>query len=379
MQQSVSSKQEEDKYPFEEKFKPVTRDPDNAQDFLDEINIYNDRYSEGEWIFRGQNNANWCLVPSIFRDKRILNVAVKELENYIHPSSNDSTIQEISEKGEAYEFILARVCAAVEYDRVNSFIIGLDNADIRIPYNSSFHQHDSGKSVRDIFGSNIGMRVPYRSDFHLNDLKREIGAIVSAYRNLPDQDDLRRSRLAQAMYSHIEQRYLDINFALAQHSGLPTGLLDWTTNPLVAAFYAAFTRDSSDRKHERLVVWAVDSSFFERNLIQTRLIRHPRSYIRNIHAQSAVFTRDADDWRDYVAYRIEPQFEGHLGGLVFPESEHQHVWRITLPFCERNNLLRLLKRSNISISTLEPTHYHVADEVIEQFKEKHEIKEIEES
>lgn len=54
-------------YPFEKEFKPVTRDPDNAKDFLNEINIYNDRYSEGEWIFRGQNNAAWTLIPSVFR------------------------------------------------------------------------------------------------------------------------------------------------------------------------------------------------------------------------------------------------------------------------------------------------------------------------
>ena len=83
MQQSASSEQEEDKCPFEEKFKPVTRDSDNAKDFLSEINIFNDRYSEGEWIFRGQNNANWTLTPSIFRNNQIVSVAKQKLEEHI--------------------------------------------------------------------------------------------------------------------------------------------------------------------------------------------------------------------------------------------------------------------------------------------------------
>jgi len=48
-------------YPLEEKFKPVTIDTDEAIEFLNEINIYNGRYRDGEWILRGHNNANWCL------------------------------------------------------------------------------------------------------------------------------------------------------------------------------------------------------------------------------------------------------------------------------------------------------------------------------
>ncbi len=48
-------------YTLEEKFKPVTIDTDETIEFLNEINFYNGRYRDGEWILRGHNNVNRCL------------------------------------------------------------------------------------------------------------------------------------------------------------------------------------------------------------------------------------------------------------------------------------------------------------------------------
>ena len=49
-------------------FKDVTIPCDTARDFLNNLDLTHPRWRRQNWIFRGQNDARWELVPSLFRN-----------------------------------------------------------------------------------------------------------------------------------------------------------------------------------------------------------------------------------------------------------------------------------------------------------------------
>jgi hypothetical protein len=80
---------------------------------------------------------------------------------------------------------------------------------------------------------------------------------------------------------------------LAQHHGLPTRLLDWTRNPLVAAFFATVGSEDADR-----VIWVIPDQLRvvgRRTHLNPFTIRRvlklfPRALSRRVQAQQAMFT-----------------------------------------------------------------------------------------
>lgn len=148
-------------------------------------------------------------------------------------------------------------------------------------------------------------------------------------------------------------------WALGQHYGLATPLLDWSTSPFVAAYFAFVEPGEVDETVPRRVVWA----------LRKRAVEDKSDEITRIHdggsrppilefnrplsdenprlvGQSGLFTRSPDN------VDVESWVRQHFDGL-----RQEVLVKITIPDEDRDVALRDLNGMNINHMTLFPDLY----------------------
>lgn len=167
----------------------------------------------------------------------------------------------------------------------------------------------------------------------------------------------------------------DESTAFAQHAGVPTRLLDWTWNPLAAAYFVvrsstrkdnntSVAETSNSNKSDyaavcRLEVSQINSFTPLSKTPRVELLQYPTSLHPNIRAQGGLFTWDSQAEDKYVATGKYPTLDRAV------DTNHA-LSKFEIKKKKIDDLRIILDRYNMNERHLFPTLAAVADHIKER-------------
>ncbi|MBV2094490.1 MAG: FRG domain-containing protein [Candidatus Thiodiazotropha sp. (ex Codakia orbicularis)] len=299
----------------------------DAHRFLKYIRRSNDRWwnddtRDSPWIFRGVGDTAWKLLPAAWRPKDDPNIV-----NHLTPLFKDiEKLQSLNINGwmNSEHAGDAHIWTSVEAEAIYQF-------------------------------SQLALKLGYPIDnpgvspLNTGQLLRPLGP---PYRLVPNTQ----------------------NAPLAQHHGIPTRLLDWTNNPIFAAFFAASIRFRKDNSSD-ICIWACNSEVIEkplskRNFSGRLIIKHDQPGYKNqyLQAQQGSFLEIIGGEDFYSINNRWPALEDLLNSEYIHNPGEDFLFKIKLSSEHVPKLLSLLDREGINEAALMPSMDNVAQTVINRWR-----------
>lgn len=312
---------------LDERAHPKAKDFYTAEDFMNILSRRHEYWNKNPfgWVFRGQADATWGLVPSLFRPKNSLLTTLRNPPIDIYEDKVELRSSE------------ARELAMKEFYTIMRFSAACDRSGFAIPEDGQeFRSYEKSKENNNLLNSCL------------------------------EKDSKHQFQWPPKMYRSL--------YALAQHYEIPTRFLDWSWSPKVAAYFAAYeaakelynSEDKGTVLSKKLSVWALDIDLFV-NPNRTsymkplpdgtlwlaygriQVVTAPHASNPNLNAQSGLFILDADLLHPQP---LERTVENELEKYGLEDKKHVPLRKFTLSYAEAPKLLRLLAYEDVSGATV---------------------------